>query len=79
MPTDVFEEGEPAMNIRNLSSAQFQALGMPNVAYFKPVQHEGQHVYALHAADGTPVALAADREVAIAVALERDLHPIWVH
>jgi hypothetical protein len=67
------------MNLRNLSPEQFQALGLPEVAYFKPVLHKGQQVYAIHTADGTPVALAVDRDVAIQVALENDLQPIWVH
>jgi hypothetical protein len=70
---------EGVMNFRDLSPEQFQNLGMPSVAYFKPIEYDGQHVYSIHTADGTPVALAQDREVAIAVALERNLQPIWVH
>ena len=67
------------MSLRDLSPEQFEQLGMPNIAYFKPVLVKGQRVYALHSANGVPVALAEDRDVAIRMALDNDLHPIWVH
>jgi len=67
------------MSLRDLSPEQFEQLGMPHVAYFKPVLVKGQRVYAIHNADGTPMGMAADRDVAIQVALEHDLQPIWVH
>ena len=71
--------GVQIMSLRDLSPEQFQKLGMPDVAYFKPVLVKGQRVYAIHTADGSPVALAADRDLAIQVVLDNDLHPIWVH
>ena len=67
------------MDFRELSAEQFQKLGLPHVAYFKPVMLHGVRAYAIHAADGTPMAMAADREIAISVVLENDLQPIWVH
>ncbi len=70
---------EAVMNIRDLSAEQFAHLGVPHVAYFKPVMLQGVRAYAIHAADGTPMAMAADREIAIEVVLENDLQPIWVH
>ncbi len=71
--------GQRIMSLRDMSPEQFQNLGMPDVAYFKPVLVKGQRVYAIHTADGSPVALAADRDLAIQVVLDNDLHPIWVH
>jgi hypothetical protein len=67
------------MNLRDLSPEQFAQLGTPDVAYFKPVIFKGQSVYAVHTADGSPVALAESRDIAIQLALDNDLHPIWVH
>ena len=67
------------MNIRDISPDQLQKLGMPSVAYLKPVLVNGTMGYSIHAADGTPMAMAADRDVAIATILENEMHPTWVH
>jgi len=67
------------MNIRDISAEDLMKLGMPSIAYFKPVLANGVVVYAIHAADGTPMALAADRNLAIAAVLENEMHPTWVH
>jgi len=67
------------MNIRDISLDQLQKLGMPSIAYFKPILNDGVQVYAIHAADGTPMAIAADRNLAIAAVLENEMMPAWVH
>lgn len=67
------------MNIRDISPDQLAKLGMPSVAYLRPVMLNGAPGYAIHAADGTPMAIAADRDLAIAAVLENEMHPTWVH
>jgi hypothetical protein len=67
------------MNIRDISAEDLMKLGMPSIAYLKPVLANGVVVYAIHAADGTPMAMAADRNLAIAAVLENEMHPTWVH
>lgn len=67
------------MNIRDISTEDLMKLGMPSVAYLKPVLSNGVVVYAIHAADGTPMAMAADRNLAIAAVLENEMHPTLVH
>lgn len=67
------------MNIRDISIDELQKLGMPSVAYLKPVMVGGVMGYSIHAADGTPMALAADRDLAIAAVLENEMHATWVH
>ncbi len=37
------------------------------------------HLYALHRADGSPVALVKDRQTAFIVARQNDLQPVSVH
>ena len=37
------------------------------------------HLYAVHNADGTPMALVRDREMAFVVARQNDLTPVSVH
>ncbi len=67
------------MNIRKISPDQLQKLGMPSIAYLKPVMMNGETAYAIHAADGTPMALAADRALAIAAVIENEMSPTSVH
>ncbi|HEX2114391.1 MAG TPA: DUF1150 family protein [Alphaproteobacteria bacterium] len=62
-----------------LSSQAFAALGLQNVAYLKPVQREGKAVIAVHAADGTELALAETRELAAAFVRQNDLEPLSAH
>ncbi len=66
-------------DIRHLSAEQLGALGVSHIAYVKPVVLNGQHGFAIHAADGTPMAVAGDRDVAVAVILQHEMHPLSVH
>jgi hypothetical protein len=67
------------INIRKISPDQLQQLGMPSLAYLKPVLMNGTQAYAIHAADGTPMAIAADRNLAIAAVIQHELQPTSVH
>lgn len=67
------------MSIRNISTDDLQKLGMPKVAYLKPVVMNGTRAYAIHAADGTPMALAADRDLAIEAVIDNEMLPTSVH
>ena len=66
------------MDIRHISAAQLAQLGMQQVAYVKQVVVNGNQGFAIHAADGTPMAVAGDRDVAIAAILEHELVPAQV-
>ena len=53
---------------------------MQDLAYIKRVAgSDGVVGFAVHAADGTPVALLPDREVAFATVRQHDLEPVSVH
>ncbi len=67
------------IDIRHLSVEQLQALGMAQMAYVKPVVVDGEAAFAIHAADGTPMALAGDREVAFAAIRQHEMMPTLVH
>lgn len=62
-----------------LSSRAFLALGSMHVAYVKPVTINGGKAYAVHSADGSKLAVFADREVAFVTARQNDLEPLSVH
>jgi hypothetical protein len=79
-PTAVAAPGEPvALDIRQLTSLQLAQLGVSQIAYVKPVPVDGRIAYAIHAADGTPMALAGDRALAFAAILQHEMIPTLVH
>lgn len=67
------------VDVRKLSPEQFAQLGMTHVAYVKPVIVNGTSGFAIHAADGTPMAMATDRDVAIAAIVQHEMMPALVH
>jgi hypothetical protein len=67
------------INIRSLTPSQLQALGTPQLAYVRPIVSNGMAAYAIHSADGTPMAIAADRDLAIAAVIQNEMFPSSVH
>jgi hypothetical protein len=45
----------------------------------KPVVVNGTPAFAIHAADGTPMAIAAEREAAMAAIVQHEMVPTLVH
>lgn len=54
-------------------------IGDGAAAYIKRVDIEGVAAYAIHAADGSELAVMGDRDVAFAAARQHDLEPFSVH
>ena len=54
--------------MRDLSPSELGMLGMADLAYIKPVLVEGTGAFAVHAADGTEMAVIGDRDLAFAYA-----------
>jgi hypothetical protein len=69
-----FIEGMKALSERELG-----VLGMEDVAYVKRIDVDGSDAFAVHAADGTQIAVMANREVAFAVVRQHDMEPVSVH
>jgi hypothetical protein len=67
------------MDIRQISEQQLAALGVSHIAYLKPVVVNGMQGIAIHAADGTPMAVAGNREIAAAVVMQHEMLPLSVH
>jgi hypothetical protein len=66
-------------DIRHLSAEQLAKLGVAQIAYVKPVIVNGEHGFAIHAADGTAMAIADDRDVAVAAIQQHEMHAVSVH
>lgn len=70
---------------KNRTGASKQALhdlanlGIGEVAYVRNVEVNGEPAFAVHGADGRPLVVAANREVAFAVTRQNDLEPLSVH
>jgi hypothetical protein len=76
-----------------VSTQALAALGEGRIAYVKPIRSEeaqalfpqapelapGLQLFALHAADGTPMMLTDSREAAIANAWSHELETVSVH
>jgi len=70
---------EVAFDVRHLSEQQLAALGLPHIAYLRPVTIDGVQGFAIHAADGTPMAVAGNRDVAVAAVVQHEMLPVSVH
>jgi hypothetical protein len=68
-----------AIDIRHMSNDQLAKLGVQQIAYVKPVMMNGTVAYAIHAADGTPMAVTGDRDVAIAAVHQHEMMVSLVH
>ena len=67
------------LDIRNLTQAQLMELGMAQLAYVKPVWMDGTTAFAIFAADGSPMAVAADCDLAVAAIMQHEMVPALVH
>ncbi|HWV53231.1 DUF1150 domain-containing protein [Pseudorhodoplanes sp.] len=76
-----------------MSTQAFAVLGGGKIAYVKPIKSEkvhelypqapemqpGMQLFALHAADGTPIMVTDTREAAVANAWNNELEAVSVH
>ena len=84
---------DEATNRNPMSPQAFSMLGGGRIAYVKPVRSEDVHdlyptapelqpglrLFALHAADGTPIMLTDSREAAVANAWSQELETVGLH
>jgi len=67
------------LDIRHITAEQLAELGVARLAYVKPVEVNGAQGFAIHAANGAPMALIADRDVAFALIMQHEMVPALVH
>jgi hypothetical protein len=71
---------EPTIaDLRHISTEELAQLGMQQIAYVRPVVVDGSDQFAIHAADGTPLAIAGGLDVAIAAIVQHEMVPTQVH
>lgn len=64
---------------RHMSARELALFGMQDLAYVKQVLVNEVVGYAIHAADGTQIAVLPDRDLAFATVRQHDLEPLSVH
>jgi hypothetical protein len=67
------------IDARHITTAELQQLGMTEIAYVKPVMLNGAAMFAIHGADGSPMAVAEDRDLALAAIVQHEMIPTLVH
>lgn len=76
-------EAHPAtvtrIDVRHITPDQLQQLGMSQIAYVKPIMLNGSAMFAIHGADGSPMAVADDRDLAVAAIKQHEMIPTLVH
>jgi hypothetical protein len=79
-PDQASEQVSVPIDLHHISAADLGRLGVPHLAYIKPVLAEdGTKAFAIHAADGTPMGIAGDVRVAAAAIMQHDMVPALVH
>lgn len=65
--------------LRNISAQDFLNFGLHEVAYVRPVQQQGQLLWSLHAADGTPLAVQSTAHLAAVLARQNGMEPVTLN
>ena len=76
---DVVQSEPFVADIRHMTATQLQQLGVSQMAYVKQVPVNGGIAFAIHAADGTPMALAANQDLAISAIQQHEMAAALVH
>jgi len=66
-------------DIHHISVEELATLSMEEIAFEKPVMTDRGMAFAIHAADGTPMAIASDSKLAQAAIIQHDMQPRLVH
>jgi hypothetical protein len=71
---DVLED-----DVRHMTTAQFRRLGVRSVVYLRAGLMNGEMAFAIHAADGIPMAVVEGVDSAVALACEHGMAFVAVH
>jgi hypothetical protein len=65
--------------LRHISPKDFALHGVQDIAYVKRVIVNDAVGFAIHAADGSPLAVMTDRDIAFAAIRQNGLEPLSLH
>jgi Protein of unknown function (DUF1150) len=67
------------ISIRHISVAELEIFEVDKIAFIKPVMTENGQAFAIHAADGAPMAIASTASLAAAMIIQNEMLPRLVH
>jgi hypothetical protein len=70
---------DQASTLRQMTAQQLLQLGTRQVVYLKVGMHDGERLFVLYGADGSPLAIADAAETAAEMAAEHGLAFVSVH
>jgi len=68
-----------AEKLRQITPQDFAAMGIQQVAYIRPAMVNGIVTFSIHAADGTQIGMAPNRDIAFAAVIQHELEPVSLH
>jgi hypothetical protein len=68
-----------AEELRRISPREFAAFGMEDLAYIRCVVVDDRPAFAIHAADGSQIAVMRDRTLAVATIRHHEWEPVSLH
>jgi hypothetical protein len=81
MTQSEFRDGDSELKqeLRMISLDDLSIFAIEDIAYVKPMDVAGETLFAIHAADGTQLGVAYDRDIAFVAVRQHDLEPVSVH
>jgi hypothetical protein len=73
------DEGGRAADPRQMTLGQLRRLGVPRLVYLRCGKIDGQMTFALHAADGTAIAVVEDIDLALEMVAANNMMFVSVH
>jgi hypothetical protein len=73
------EEAARINDPRRMTRSQLRGLGVPRLVYLRCGTVDGETAFALHAADGTQIAVVEEVELAMELAFEHNMTFVAVH
>ncbi|EHD13677.1 hypothetical protein CIN_10360 [Commensalibacter intestini A911] len=73
------QKDENVVDVRYLTESQLKSLGVSQMAYVKTILINGDVVFAIHAADGTPMAVTDNVKTAFAAVVQQEMIPSLVN
>lgn len=70
---------EPSKMHPSITPEELAIFGIEDMAYIKPVTVNGRRIQVIHAADGTLLTVAMDRDLAFVTIRQHELSPQSVH
>jgi hypothetical protein len=72
-------EDRPLFVRKTPSLNNLEAYGIKTLVYIKPITVDGHLYHSIHAADGTPLTIITERDVAFALVRQNEMEPASVH